>query len=146
MAVVTGTSVACGFFLVLQLLENIGGGIVYWNQTRMGTVHEMAARDFFFSKEPAQSLCKLLRSCPSNPEWDLDTLPELSKNGLQEGDDNTAVNLMHGVAHVHQIDTKIRNQPERVEEQVGTGLFSLRLIIQNSCLVNTALKVIRNIM
>ena len=69
----------------------------------MGTVHKMAARDFFFSKEPVQSLCKLLRSCPSNPEWDLDTLPELSKNlnGLQEGDNNTAVNLMHGVAHVH---------------------------------------------
>jgi hypothetical protein len=76
----------------------------------------MAARDFFFTKEPEQSLGKLPRSRPSYPEWDLDTLPELSKNGLQEGNDYTAVNLMHGVAHVHLIDTKIWNQPERVEE------------------------------
>jgi len=82
----------------------------------------MAARDFFFTKEPVQSLCKLLRSCPSNPEWDLDTLPELSKNGLQEGYDHTAVNLMHGVAHVHHVDTKMRNQPERIEEQMCPSL------------------------
>jgi hypothetical protein len=29
---------------------------------------------------------------------------------------------MHGVAHVHQVDTKMRNQPERVEEQMCPGL------------------------
>ena len=140
MAVVTGSRVSSSFLLVLQLLEHIGGGIVHWNKTRMGSVHDMAARDFFFTKEPAQSLGKLLRSRPSYPEWDLNTLPELSKNGLQEGNDYTAVYLMHGVAHVHQIDTKIWNQPERVEEQVGAGLYSLRLIIQHSCFVIRALK------
>ena len=122
MAVVTRSRVARGFLLVLQLLEYIGGGIVHWNQTRMGTVHDMAARDFFFTKEPAQPLGKLLRSRPSYPEWDLDTLPELAKNGLQEGNYDTAVNLMQGVAHVHQVDTKMRNQPERVEEQMCPGL------------------------
>ena len=140
MAVVTGSRVTSGFLLVLQLLEYIGGGIVHWNKTRMGSVHDMAARDFFFTKEPAQSLGKLLRGRPSYSEWELNTLPELSKNGLQEGNDYTAVYLMHGVAHVHQIDTKIWNQPERVEEQVGTGLYSLRLIIQHSCFVIRALK------
>jgi hypothetical protein len=35
---------------------------------------------------------------------------------------------MHGVSHVHQVDTKMRNQPERIEEQMRPGLNSLRLI------------------
>jgi hypothetical protein len=82
----------------------------------MGTVHDMSARDFFFTKESAQSVGKLLSCRPSYPEWDLDTFSELSKNGLQEGNNYTAVNLMHGVAHVHLIDTKMWYQPERVEE------------------------------
>ena len=102
--------------LVFQLLEYIGGGIVHWNQTRVGTVHDMAASDFSFTEESTQSHGKLLRCSPRYPEWELDTFPELSKNGLQEGNDHTTVNLMHGVAHVHLIDTKIWNQPERVEE------------------------------
>jgi hypothetical protein len=116
MAVVTGSRVASCLLLVFQLLENISGGIIHWNQTRMGTVHDMSARDFFFTKESAQSVGKLLSCRPSYPEWDLDTFSELSKNGLQEGNNYTAVNLMHGVAHVHLIDTKMWFQPERVEE------------------------------
>jgi hypothetical protein len=110
--------IACGerLLLVFQLLEYIGGGIVHWNQTRVGTVHDMAASDFFFTKESMQSVCKLLSCCPRYHEWDFNTLPELPKNGLQEGNDHTTVNLMHGVAHVNLIDTKIWNQPERVEE------------------------------
>jgi hypothetical protein len=32
---------------------------------------------------------------------------------------------MQGVAHIHQVDTKMRNQPERVEEQMCPGLYSL---------------------
>ena len=69
MAVVTGTCVASGFLLLLQLLENIRGGKVDWSQTRMGTLHEMAAR--------LRSLCvsffSLLGCRPSYPEWKLDT-------------------------------------------------------------------------
>mmetsp|Transcript_41742 Transcript_41742/g.87162 ORF Transcript_41742/g.87162 Transcript_41742/m.87162 type:complete len:228 (+) Transcript_41742:728-1411(+) len=128
MAVVAGTCVASGLLLFLQLLEYIGGSEVDGNQTSMGTVHEMAARCSFLSQEPAQSVCNLLCSCPSNTQWNFDALPELSKNGLQEGNDDTAVNLMHCVAHVHQVDTKMRNQPERIEEQMCPGLNSLRLI------------------
>jgi hypothetical protein len=75
MAVVTGTRVASGLLLILQLLEYIGGGIVGWNRTRMGAVHEMAARCSFLSQEPAsaQSVCKFLCSCPSIPQWYFDT-------------------------------------------------------------------------
>ncbi len=43
MAVVTGTGVASGLLLFLQLLEYIGGGIVDGNKALMGAVHEMAA-------------------------------------------------------------------------------------------------------
>jgi hypothetical protein len=125
MAVVAGTRVASSLLLFRQLLEYIGGGKVDGNQTRMGTVQEMAACCFLLSQEPAQSVGKLLCSCPCNPEWYFDTLPEFSKNGLQEGNYDTAVNLMQGVAHIHQVDTKMRNQPERVEEQMCPGLFSL---------------------
>jgi hypothetical protein len=93
--------------LVFQLLEYIRGGIVHWNQTRVSTVHDMAASQFFFTEESTQSAGKLVSGSPRYTEWELDTLPELSKNGLQEGNDHTTVNLMHGVAHVHLIDTKI---------------------------------------
>ncbi len=113
---------ASSLLLFLQLLEYIGGGKVDGNQTRMGTVQEMAPRCFFLSQEPAQSVGKLLCICPCNPDWHFDTLPEFSKNDLQEGNDDTAVNLMQGVEHVHQVDTKMRNQPERVEEQMCIGL------------------------
>ena len=72
-------------------------------------------------------MCELLGCRPSYPdsEWKLDTLTEISKNGLQKGYDDTAVDLMHGVAHIHQVDTEIWNQPERVEEKMGTGFLSL---------------------
>ena len=94
MAVVTGTRVASGLLLFLQLLEYIGGGIVDGNQALMGAVHEMAARCSFLSQEPAQSVCKLLCSSSSNTQRNFDTLPELSKNGLQEGNDDTTVDLI----------------------------------------------------
>ncbi len=68
----------------------------------------------FLSKEHAQPACKRLCSRPSESEWDFDTLQEL----FPEGNDNTAVNLMHGITHVHQVDTKVLYQPERVEEQM----------------------------
>jgi hypothetical protein len=130
MAVVTGARVASSFLLFMQLMEYIGCGIVDGNQTRMGSVHQMGAGRFFFSEEHAQSARRLLCSCPRESEWDFDTLPELSQNGFQEGNDNSAVNLnlMHGndgIAHVYQVDTKMRYQPVRVEERICIGLLSL---------------------
>jgi hypothetical protein len=42
-----------------------------------------------------------------------------------EGNNYTTVNLMHGVAHVHEVNAEMRNQPKRVEEQMGSSFFSL---------------------
>ena len=63
-----------------------------------------------------QSVRQLPCCCPTYAQRQFHTLAELTENGLEEGNNNTAVNLMHGVAHIHQVDAKMWNQPERVEE------------------------------
>ncbi len=40
---------------------------------------------------------------------------------------------MHGFAHVHQVNAKMRNQPERVEEQMSPGFLQFPLRIIKSC-------------
>ena len=56
--------------------------IVDWDQTRVGSVHEMTACSFFLPEEHSQSLC-LLRvcSCACNIKY---TLLKLAQNGPQE--------------------------------------------------------------
>jgi hypothetical protein len=54
------------------------------------------------------SVSLLLLRCPSDAERQFHTLAELTENGLEKENKNTAVNLMHGVAHVHQVNAKCR--------------------------------------
>jgi hypothetical protein len=125
MAVVTGTCVSSSLLLFIQLFENIGRVIVDGNQARMSPMHDMPACRNFLSEQVSQSARQLLCCGPDDTEWQFNTLTEFSKNGLQEGNNHTAVYLMHGVAHVHQVDAKMRNQPERIEEQMGSSFFPL---------------------
>jgi hypothetical protein len=129
MARVTGTSVPSSLLFFCQLLEKIGSGIVDGNHARMSPMHDMPACWGFLSQQLSQSACQLLCCCPGRTKRQFYTLAELTENGLQEGNNYTAVNLMHDVAHVHQVNAEMRNQPERVEEQMCSSLFPLGFIM-----------------
>ncbi len=125
MAIVTGTRTARCFLLLLELPEDICGGIVDRDQTCMGPVKQMPACCLFPSKQHAQTSSQLACSCHSNIQWNLYTLLNFSQDCLQEKYYNTAVNLMHCIAHIHQVDAEMRDQPERVEEQMCSCFFGL---------------------
>lgn len=39
------------------------------------------------------------------------------------------INLMYRVAHIHQVDTEMRNEPKCVEKKMCPRLFALRLVV-----------------
>ncbi len=128
MAIVTGTRTASCCFLLLQLPEDICGGIVDGDQTCVGFVKQMPACCFFPSKQYAQTASQLACSRSSNIQRNLYTFLKFLRDCLiclQERYYNTAVNLMHCIAHIHQVVAEMRDPPERVEEQMCSCFFAL---------------------
>jgi hypothetical protein len=107
-SMVADTCSACCVVLVFQLPEYIGCDIVDLEQTEVGTVHEMTTCSFLLPKQRAQLIRQLVCCSSSNIQLNFHSLPKLSQNGLQERHYDTAVNLMHGITHVHY-DVDIHN-------------------------------------
>ena len=69
----------------------------------MGTVREMTASRFFSMHSRFVSFAAAAQAILSG----ISTLCKLSQNGRQGRYYDTAVNLMHGIAHVYQVDAKV---------------------------------------
>ena len=121
MEIVAGTRSAICLVLILQLPQDIGSGIVDGAQTCVGTVQQMTACYHFLSEQHAQTASQLVCSLSRNNCGNFYTLLNFSQNGLEERNYNAAVDLiilMHCIAHVHQVDAEVRDQSERVEEEM----------------------------
>ena len=86
-----------------------------------------------FAKQQPETCCQLARrqSCFTKNRFYTFTI--FAKDCLQEGNNDTIINLMHGVTKIHQVDTEMRYAPERVKQKVRPCPFALRLVVFGAC-------------
>ncbi len=89
----------------------------------------MACGVCVFSKDESETRGQFLGSQSNIPQDRFHTFAVLSQNSLHEGDNYPVVNLMHRVAHIHQVHTKMRNEPKCVEKKMCASLLPLSLIV-----------------
>lgn len=81
------------------------------------------------SKEYSEARSQFVGCQSSTVQDRLHAFTVLAQNRLQETNDYPVINLMHWIAHIHQIDTEIWNAPKCVEQKMCSSLLSLRLVV-----------------
>ena len=89
----------------------------------------MACGICVFSKEESETCGQFLGRQSNTIQDNFHTFPVLSQDRLQEGDNYPVVNLMHRVAHIHQVNTEMWNEPKCIEQKMCPRLLPLGLIV-----------------